>query len=164
VTKSRPQRYAPDFSGHMLPCEDGRWVEWAALDRSEDAELDLTNAHYSSSRTHGAHFHDGDESCREYVVGQCVVDSALARTSTREQRIVVDAWERGHKSGIADEHARAVDACAAMVLAERHKAQELRASLSLLGSEFGRLLAERDRLISSGADPGDLLVPDAPPG
>jgi hypothetical protein len=31
-----------------------------------------------------------------------------------------------------------------------------------LGSEYGRLLAERDRLVASGIDPRDLMVPDAP--
>lgn len=31
------------------------------------------------------------------------------------------------------------------------------------GSELGRLLAERDRLISEGADPVELQVPLAPP-
>ena len=32
-----------------------------------------------------------------------------------------------------------------------------------LGSEYGRLLAERDRLIASGVDPAALEVPLAPP-
>jgi hypothetical protein len=30
------------------------------------------------------------------------------------------------------------------------------------GSEYGRLLAERDRLIAAGVDPAELLVPDRP--
>ena len=31
-------------------------------------------------------------------------------------------------------------------------------------SEYGRLLAERDRLVAAGADPDELLVPDLPDG
>lgn len=30
------------------------------------------------------------------------------------------------------------------------------------GSEYGRLLAERDRLIADGIDPADLVVPEVP--
>lgn len=32
-----------------------------------------------------------------------------------------------------------------------------------VGSEYGRLLAERDRLIADGADPSDLEMPLPPP-
>lgn len=33
-----------------------------------------------------------------------------------------------------------------------------------LGSEYGRLLAERDRLIAAGVDPGELEMPLPPTG
>lgn len=45
--------------------------------------LDLTNAHYARTRTHGAHLHPGGpgDGCPEYVVGECVIDFRRAVAS-----------------------------------------------------------------------------------
>lgn len=65
-----PQRYAPDFSGHMLPAEDGRWIEWTErAARPENGgtpgpdkhECPLCGAQHPVVWTDVAHDRTGDE-------------------------------------------------------------------------------------------------------
>jgi hypothetical protein len=59
------------------------------------------NAAYSDRRTHGIHSHDGED-CREYVVGECLLDAALAAAPVPSEGLDVTriaSWLHDHYHG-----------------------------------------------------------------